>query len=367
MSDALEHLRDHAPGLQWSVLTFSELPSVAGLVSAIEHVDNSIERHDLAYLQQLWDGAGGLPMAVVGRDRHGNVVAWAWDVTRPGDVSPRTVRLMGGVHPAWRDKDVGTALVAWQVEAARDWDAATRRPYFGPLQLTATIEAKLDGARELFRSHGLTKETGIAPGPANGFAIDMAYCIENFHEHISSAMIILNPMEPWPGRYVLPIANEFGVDILARVVDFGGIFHDDVKPGHFFKDGDHRTYRPAGWIEHGNEKLEKMRPIAEKYGLTMLQFACAWNLSQAPVKSVGPTFMQEAGEPLRLKYVKAPYGPYAENLRHVLRAIEGHLVAGYADEWVGDSMKVGVSFIIILGVLLIRPSGLFGTAKVERV
>ncbi len=42
-------------------------------------------------------------------------------------------------------------------------------------------------------------------------------------------------------------------------------------------------------------------------------------------------FMQEAGEPLRLKYVKAPYGPYAENLRHVLLAIEGHLVAGYAD------------------------------------
>lgn len=42
-------------------------------------------------------------------------------------------------------------------------------------------------------------------------------------------------------------------------------------------------------------------------------------------------FMQEAGEPLRLKYQKALYGPYAENLRHVLRAIEGHLVSGYAD------------------------------------
>lgn len=42
-------------------------------------------------------------------------------------------------------------------------------------------------------------------------------------------------------------------------------------------------------------------------------------------------FLQEAGEPLRLKYVKAPYGPYAENLRHVLNAVEGHLVAGYAD------------------------------------
>ena len=42
-------------------------------------------------------------------------------------------------------------------------------------------------------------------------------------------------------------------------------------------------------------------------------------------------FMQVAGEPLRLKYSKASYGPYAENLRHVLRAIEGHMVAGYSD------------------------------------
>jgi O-acetyl-ADP-ribose deacetylase (regulator of RNase III) len=42
-------------------------------------------------------------------------------------------------------------------------------------------------------------------------------------------------------------------------------------------------------------------------------------------------FMQEAGEKLRLTYAKAPYGPYAENLRHVLNELEGHLVSGYAD------------------------------------
>ncbi len=42
-------------------------------------------------------------------------------------------------------------------------------------------------------------------------------------------------------------------------------------------------------------------------------------------------FMQIAGEPLRLNYQKAPYGPYANNLRHVLQAIEGHLISGYAD------------------------------------
>jgi O-acetyl-ADP-ribose deacetylase (regulator of RNase III) len=42
-------------------------------------------------------------------------------------------------------------------------------------------------------------------------------------------------------------------------------------------------------------------------------------------------FLQESGENLRLRYVKATYGPYAENLRHVLNAIEGHYISGYAD------------------------------------
>ena len=42
-------------------------------------------------------------------------------------------------------------------------------------------------------------------------------------------------------------------------------------------------------------------------------------------------FMQAAGEPLKLKFQKAHYGPYAENMRHVLHEIEGHLISGYQD------------------------------------
>lgn len=42
-------------------------------------------------------------------------------------------------------------------------------------------------------------------------------------------------------------------------------------------------------------------------------------------------FMQESGQALRLRYEKAPYGPYASNLGHVLKAVEGHLVSGYFD------------------------------------
>ncbi|HOU53597.1 MAG TPA: macro domain-containing protein [Myxococcota bacterium] len=42
-------------------------------------------------------------------------------------------------------------------------------------------------------------------------------------------------------------------------------------------------------------------------------------------------FMQESGEPLRLRFLKGPYGPYAENLRHVLHVIEGHYISGYGN------------------------------------
>jgi O-acetyl-ADP-ribose deacetylase (regulator of RNase III) len=40
-------------------------------------------------------------------------------------------------------------------------------------------------------------------------------------------------------------------------------------------------------------------------------------------------FLQESGQDLRLRFNKATYGPYADNLRHVLLAIEGHLLVGY--------------------------------------
>ena len=42
-------------------------------------------------------------------------------------------------------------------------------------------------------------------------------------------------------------------------------------------------------------------------------------------------FMQASGQNLKLKYTKGLYGPYAENLRHVLHQIEGHFISGYAD------------------------------------
>lgn len=148
---------------------------------------------------------------------------------------------------------------------------------------------------EGLRSKGLTDRLGIAPGPANGFTLDVISCLEKFGESIDWAMLILNPLEPWPGNLALPAAQKHEVKVVTRVVDYGGLFHDDVKPGHAFPRHDHRTFRPAGWVEAGRAKLDRMRPIAQQRGLTMLQLACLWNLAHPAVESVIPTLIEEEG------------------------------------------------------------------------
>ncbi len=146
------------------------------------------------------------------------------------------------------------------------------------------------------KAQGLTRQLGIAPGPANGFSLDIVHCYEKFGSIIDWAMLILSPLEPWPTGLILPACEKHGVKVMTRVVDHGGVFHGDVGlPGHEFKPGDHRSYRPDGWVQHGMEKANLMLPIAEKYGLSLLQFASIWNLSQPAVECVVPTFIQEAG------------------------------------------------------------------------
>ncbi len=157
-----------------------------------------------------------------------------------------------------------------------------------------TTDAVWNGMAKL-KDAGLTSQLGIAPGPANGFTLDLILCLERFQGLLDWAMIILNPLEPWPGSLALPAAEKTGTKILTRVVDYGGLFHDDVKPGHEFGARDHRTFRPAGWVDAGAGKIEQMRGIADAHGLTMLQLACVWNLQHISVECVVPTLIQEAG------------------------------------------------------------------------
>ncbi len=156
-----------------------------------------------------------------------------------------------------------------------------------------TSEAVWDGMAAL-REDGLCGAIGVAPGPANGFTLDLIDCIERFGDRIDWAMVILNPLEPWPGELVLPAAAAKDVRILTRVVDYGGLFHGGLAAGHEFAKGDHRGFRPAGWVDAGLERIEQLLPFAARHGLTPLQLACQWNLAHDAVACCAPTLIQEA-------------------------------------------------------------------------
>jgi aryl-alcohol dehydrogenase-like predicted oxidoreductase len=159
-------------------------------------------------------------------------------------------------------------------------------------------EAVWDGMAAL-REAGLTRRIGVAPGPANGFTLDLISCLERFGERIDWAMLILNPLEPWPGELVLDPASRHEVEVITRVVDYGGLFWGDLRPGAELERSDHRSFRPAGWIEAGWEKLERLRPFAEHAGLSPMGLACQWNLAHPAVACCAPTLIQEVGPEAR--------------------------------------------------------------------
>jgi aryl-alcohol dehydrogenase-like predicted oxidoreductase len=154
-------------------------------------------------------------------------------------------------------------------------------------------------AMETLREAGLTRLVGIAPGPANGFSLDLIRCFERFGDRIDWAMVILNPLEPWPGELCLEPAESREVRVITRVVDYGGLFWGDLDEQTELPAGDHRAFRPEGWIAAGRERLERMRPIADRSALTPIQLACQWNLAHPAVECVVPTLIQEQGPQAR--------------------------------------------------------------------
>jgi aryl-alcohol dehydrogenase-like predicted oxidoreductase len=185
-----------------------------------------------------------------------------------------------------------------------------------PDRIGYSSEVVWDGM-EALREEGLTAKIGVAPGPANGFTLDLISCLERFGERIDWAMIILNPFEPWPGELCLDAATKHDVKVLTRVVDYGGLFWGDLEAGMELARGDHRAFRPDGWIEAGLERLERVLPIAERARLTPIQLACQWNLAHPAVECVAPTLIQESGEracPIEAKRVELEALPAEQRL-----------------------------------------------------
>jgi O-acetyl-ADP-ribose deacetylase (regulator of RNase III) len=94
-------------------------------------------------------------------------------------------------------------------------------------------------------------------------------------------------------------------------------------------------YAPSGSPQAQNIVNRTERPkmtYSRAVVLKLLQQYCVlgYELTLLEVQKL-LYFLQEVGEPLRLRFKKQTYGPYADNLRHVLHQFEGHFTIGFGD------------------------------------
>jgi O-acetyl-ADP-ribose deacetylase (regulator of RNase III) len=103
-------------------------------------------------------------------------------------------------------------------------------------------------------------------------------------------------------------------------------------------------FEPGGTPEAESMPVDSSKPSLTRARALLVklleQYAIpGYRLSLLEIQKLA-YFLQVAGEPLRLNYVKHKYGPYAENLNFVLQLLEGHYIRGYGDRGVKASIRL---------------------------
>ena len=127
----------------------------------------------------------------------------------------------------------------------------------------------------------------VALGPAIGWTQEG---IESMNrENVSAVQTVYNILEQTPGNELLDKAVEKDVGILVRVPDASGILTGKVNAETKIDEKDHRSVRKGEWIKASLQKVEQLRPIADRNQLTITELAIKFILSKKGFSSVFPT------------------------------------------------------------------------------
>lgn len=100
-------------------------------------------------------------------------------------------------------------------------------------------------------------------------------------------------------------------------------------------DVDVRLYAPGGTPPASEMPVATSAPRMTPGRAALIQILAQYLRAAASASPIEVQklmyFLQEAGQPLRLRFEQGHYGPYADNLRHVLSEVEGHYLTGYGD------------------------------------
>ena len=131
----------------------------------------------------------------------------------------------------------------------------------------------------------------VALGPAIGWTKEGVEAMDR--KNVSAVQTVYNILEQTPGNELIENGTKNDVGILVRVPDASGILTGKVNADTKIDEKDHRSVRKGEWIKSSLEKVEKLRPIADRNGLSITELAIKFILSKNGVSSVFPTVISE--------------------------------------------------------------------------
>lgn len=138
-----------------------------------------------------------------------------------------------------------------------------------------------------FINDGKVKTLQVALGPAIGWTQEGLEAMEK--GNVNAVQTVYNILEQTPGNELLENASQKDVGILVRVPDASGILTGKVDEKTSMSQNDHRSARKIEWIKSALKKVEQLRPIADRNGLTITELAIKFILSKKGISSVLPT------------------------------------------------------------------------------
>lgn len=134
---------------------------------------------------------------------------------------------------------------------------------------------------------GKVETCQVALGPAIGWTREGLEAMER--PNVSAVQTVYNILEQTPGNELMEKAVKKDIGVLVRVPDASGILTGKVKTDTKIDEKDHRSVRKGEWIKASLQKVERLRPIAERNGLTISELAIKFILTKKGVSSVFPT------------------------------------------------------------------------------
>lgn len=145
-------------GLTAAPLTPADVTDAAALLAVAEAVDDTGEHWSAEDLTEWWVndlvdlGHDGLAVRTTG----GELVAWATVLGLPTFREAFRITLEARVHPAWRGRGIGRAVLGWQLARGREVHVA-RHPA-APAVLDVLVPTSMRSLEALLRRAGLREE-----------------------------------------------------------------------------------------------------------------------------------------------------------------------------------------------------------------